>query len=419
MGSLFKCDIFSLASVNAFRSLRHRNYRLYFFGQLISLPGNWIQNLAMGWLVYRLSDSVLLLGVVGFAGQIPSLLITPLAGVYADRIDRRRVLLITQSISMLIALTLSLLIFSDQIEIWHIILAAVLNGISVAFDTPFRHAFLVNMVTDKKDLQNAIALNSTLFNTARFIGPPIGGLLVALSGEGVCFLINGLSYLAVIASLLAMQVKVLSSGNSNTSVFTDLISGLTYAYKSLPIRFLLIMVITTSLLGLPFQVFMPVFARTVLNGDAQTLGYLIGAIGAGALTGAIFLATRKSLKEIPMIIFISAGMFSLGLMGFSLSVYLPVSLILLVITGFGMVVEFASSNTLLQTMVQDEMRGRVVALYSMSFMGFTPLGSLLTGGLAEIAGVQTTVFAAGAVCLIAAIIFFRKLPIIRKAITEY
>lgn len=373
----------------------------------------------MGWLVYRLSDSVLLLGVVGFAGQIPSLLITPLAGVYADRIDRRRVLLITQSISMLIALSLSLLIFSDHIEIWHIILAAVLNGISVAFDTPFRHAFLVNMVTDKKDLQNAIALNSTLFNTARFIGPPIGGLLVALSGEGVCFLINGLSYLAVIASLLAMQVKVLVSGNSKTSVLTDLISGLSYAYKSLPIRFLLIMVITTSLLGLPFQVFMPVFARTVLSGDAQTLGYLIGAIGAGALTGAIFLATRKSLKEIPMIIFISAGMFSLGLMGFSVSVYLPVSLILLVVTGFGMVVEFASSNTLLQTMVQDEMRGRVVALYSMSFMGFTPLGSLLTGGLAEIAGVQTTVFAAGAVCLIAAIIFFRKLPIIRKAITEY
>ncbi len=419
MGSLFKHHIFSLASVNAIRSLRHRNYRLYFFGQLISLPGNWIQNLAMGWLVYRLSDSVLLLGVVGFAGQIPSLLITPLAGVYADRIDRRRVLLITQSISMLIALSLSLLIFSDQIEIWQIILAAVLNGISVAFDTPFRHAFLVNMVTEKKDLQNAIALNSTLFNTARFIGPPIGGLLVALSGEGVCFLINGLSYLAVIASLLAMQVKVLVAGNSKTSVLTDLISGLNYAYKSLPIRFLLIMVITTSLLGLPFQVFMPVFARTVLNGDAQTLGYLIGAIGAGALTGAIFLATRKSLKEIPMIIFISAGMFSLGLMGFSVSVYLPVSLILLVITGFGMVVEFASSNTLLQTMVQDEMRGRVVALYSMSFMGFTPLGSLLTGGLAEIAGVQTTVFAAGAVCLIAAIIFYRKLPIIRKAITEY
>jgi len=419
LGSLFKHHIFSLASVNAIRSLRHRNYRLYFFGQLISLPGNWIQNLAMGWLVYRLSDSVLLLGVVGFAGQIPSLLITPLAGVYADRIDRRRVLLITQSISMLIALSLSLLIFSDQIEIWQIILAAVLNGISVAFDTPFRHAFLVNMVTEKKDLQNAIALNSTLFNTARFIGPPIGGLLVALSGEGVCFLINGLSYLAVIASLLAMQVKVLVAGNSKTSVLTDLISGLNYAYKSLPIRFLLIMVITTSLLGLPFQVFMPVFARTVLNGDAQTLGYLIGAIGAGALTGAIFLATRKSLKEIPMIIFISAGMFSLGLMGFSVSVYLPVSLILLVITGFGMVVEFASSNTLLQTMVQDEMRGRVVALYSMSFMGFTPLGSLLTGGLAEIAGVQTTVFAAGAVCLIAAIIFYRKLPIIRKAITEY
>lgn len=418
MRTLYKYNIFNQASATAIRSLRHRNYRLYFFGQLISLPGNWIQNLAMGWLVYRLSDSALLLGVVGFAGQIPSLLITPLAGVYADRIDRRRVLLITQSVSMMIAISLSLLIFSGLIEIWHIILAAVLNGISVAFDTPFRHAFLVNMVPDKKDLQNAIALNSTLFNTARFIGPPIGGLLVALSGEGACFLINGLSYLAVIASLLAMQVKILDSGNKKTSVLKDLFSGLSYAYKALPIRFLLIMVITTSLLGLPFQVFMPVFARTVLNGNAQTLGFLIGAIGAGALTGAVFLATRKSLKEIPVIIFISAGMFSLGLMGFSVSVSLPVSLILLVVTGFGMVVEFASSNTLLQTMVHDDMRGRIVALYSMSFMGFTPLGSLLTGSLAEMAGVQTTVFIAGLCCLLAALIFYKKLPEIKKAIPK-
>ncbi|MBK6964091.1 MAG: MFS transporter [Bacteroidales bacterium] len=408
--------MFNNPSASAIRSLRHRNYRLYFFGQLISLPGNWIQNIALGWLVYRLTDSALLLGVVGFAGQIPSLLLTPLAGVYADRIDRRKVLIVTQTISMLIALTVASLIFSGRIQVWHILVSAALNGISVAFDTPFRHAFLVNMVTDRTDLQNAIALNSTLFNTARFAGPPLGGLLIALSGEGVCFMINGLSYLAVIASLMAMHIDTRVESTKHASVFSELMSGLSYAYKALPIRYLLIMVITTSLLGLPFQVFMPVFAREVLHGNAQTLGYLIGAIGAGALIGAVYLATRKSLNGIPMIIFISATMFSIGLMAFSVSTGLLISIALLIITGFGMVVEFASSNTLLQTMVDDQMRGRIVALYSMSFMGFTPLGSLLMGSLAEMAGVQVTVFAAGACCLLAAILFYKKLPEIKKAV---
>lgn len=417
MLSNFSFNIDRFKSVDALRSLRHRNYRLYFFGQFISLPGNWIQNIALGWLVYRLSDSVFLLGIVGFAGQIPSLLLTPVAGVFADRLDRRKVLVITQTISMLIALTVSALILSGHIQVWHIILSATLNGISIAFDTPFRHAFLVNMVTDKKDLQNAIALNSTLFNTARFAGPPIGGLLIALSGEGVCFLINGLSYLAVIASLLAMQVKKGNAAINQASVFSDLVSGLNYAYKMLPIRFLLIMVIITSLLGLPFQVFMPVFAREVLHGNAQTLGYLIGAIGAGALTGAVFLATRKTVQGIPKIIFISAAMFSIGLIAFSISDGLMISLALLLITGFGMVVEFASSNTLLQTLVDDQMRGRIVALYSMSFMGITPLGSLLMGGLAEIAGVQTTVFIAGFCCLLATLVFYRKLQEIKNAIS--
>lgn len=418
LSSKFIHKILESTSEGAIRSLRHRNYRLYFFGQLISLPGNWIQNIALGWLVYRLSDSVLLLGVVGFAGQIPSLFITPLAGVYADRINRRNVLIVTQTISMLIAISVSILIFSGEIRIWHIILSAVLNGIAIAFDTPFRHAFLVNMVTDKKDLQNAIALNSSLFNTARFAGPPIGGLLIALYGEGVCFLVNGLSYLAVIASLLAMQLSAGVKVLIGTSVFSDLVSGLRYAYKEISIRILLIMVITTSLLGLPFQVFMPVFAREVLGGNAQTLGFLIGAIGAGALSGALFLTTRKSLKAIPFIIFLSAGMFSLGLMAFAVSESFPISLVLLAIAGFGMVVEFASSNTLLQTMVDDRMRGRIVALYSMSFMGFTPLGSLMMGWLAEFAGVQVTVFTAGACCLLATLILYRKLPLIRKAVRD-
>ncbi len=409
---------FDAATPGFIRSLRHRNYRLYFFGQLISLPGNWIQNIALGWLVYRLTDSALLLGIVGFSGQIPSLFLTPLAGVFADRTGRRKILLTTQTVSMLIALSVSVLIFSGHIKVWHIILSAVLNGISVAFDTPFRHAFLVNMVPDKKDLQNAIALNSTLFNTARFAGPPLGGLLIAVSGEAVCFLINGLSYLAVIWSLSLMKVNENPVKTEKASVLTDLLQGVQYSWKEAPIRILLLMVITTSLLGLPFQVFMPVFAREVLQGDSRTLGYLIGAIGAGALTGAVFLATRRTLGGIPLIILISALMFSAGLMAFSASPTLLLSVLLLVITGFGMVVEFASSNTLLQTLVDDRMRGRVVALYSMSFMGFTPLGSLLTGWLAEIAGVQFTVFVAGFCCLIAALFFYRKLNVIRKAIAR-
>ncbi len=399
----------------AFRSLRHRNYRYYFFGQLISLPGTWIQNIALGWLVYRLTDSAFMLGAVGFAGQIPALLLTPVAGVYADRTNRRKILIITQSVSMLVAFSVSVLIFSGTVEIWHILAAAILNGISIAFDTPYRHAFLVEMVTEKKDLPNAIALNSTLFNTARFIGPPVGGLLIALGGEGLCFLVNGFSFLAVIGTLLAMNVKATAVVASGKSIFSDLLSGLKYAWGNRPIRVLLLMVITTSFTGLPYQVFMPVFAREVLGGDAQTLGLLTGAIGAGALTGAFFLASRKGLSEIPRIVYISATMFGIGLAAFSHSTSFWLSMGLLLVAGFGMVVEFASSNTLLQTMVDDRMRGRVVALYSMSFMGITPLGSLTLGSVAETAGVQNTLLISGLLCLLASLFFLRKIPLIRNA----
>lgn len=402
----------------AFRSLKYRNYRYYFIGQLISLPGTWIQNIALGWLVYRLTDSAFMLGAVGFAGQIPALILTPLAGVYADRMVRRKVLIVTQSVSMLIALSMAFLIFSGAIEVWHIMAAAVLNGISNAFDTPFRHAFLVELVTDKKDLPNAIALNSTLFNSARFIGPPIGGLLIALGGEAICFLVNGLSFLAVIATLIAMKVIPAIISASGKSVFTDLISGFRYSWQKLHIRYLLLMVMITSFIGLPYQVFMPVFAREVLGGDAQTLGFLTGAIGAGALIGAFYLASLKGISTIPRIVFISACMFSAGLMTFAISSNFWFSLIMLLITGFGMVVEFAASNTLLQTMVDDHMRGRVVALYSMSFMGITPLGSLALGTIAETAGVQHTLLVAGGLCMVAALIFMRKIPQIKNAMSK-
>ena len=403
----------------AFRSLKYRNYRYFFMGQLISLPGVWIQNIALGWLVYRLTDSAFMLGAVGFAGQIPSLLLTPIAGVYADRMSRRKVLITTQAFSMMIALGMSALIFTGVIEIWHILLAAFMNGFAAAFDTPFRHAFLVELVTEKADLPNAIALNSSLFNTARFIGPPIGGLLIAWGGEAICFLINGLSYIAVIGTLVAMKVKPLELIASGKSIFGDLVSGFKYSWENLHIRYLLIMVMVTSFIGLPYQVFMPVFAREVLGGDAQTLGYLTGAIGAGALTGAFFLASRQSLRSIPRIVFISASMFAVGLAVFSLSNMMWFSIIMLFVAGFGMVVEFASSNTLLQTLVDDKMRGRVVALYSMSFMGITPLGSLTLGSVADNLGVQPTLFVAGILCMLAALLFLRKIPLIKEAIRNF
>ena len=403
----------------AFRSLKYKNYRYFFMGQMISLPGVWIQNIALGWLVYRLTDSAFMLGAVGFAGQIPSLILTPIAGVYADRMSRRKVLISTQAFSMMIALGMSALIFTGVIEVWHILLAAFMNGLAAAFDTPFRHSFLVELVTEKADLPNAIALNSSLFNTARFIGPPIGGLLIAWGGEGVCFLINGLSYTAVIGMLLAMKVKPLVLIASGKSIFGDLVSGFKYSWENLHIRYLLIMVMVTSFIGLPYQVFMPIFAREVLGGDAQTLGYLTGAIGAGALTGAFYLASRQSLRSIPRIVFISASMFAVGLAVFSLSSVMWFSIVVLFFAGFGMVVEFASSNTLLQTLVDDKMRGRVVALYSMSFMGITPLGSLTLGTVADKVGVQPTLFVAGILCMLAALLFLRKIPLIKEAIRNF
>ncbi|HLN53920.1 MAG TPA: MFS transporter [Lentimicrobium sp.] len=399
-----------------FRSLRHRNFRLFFFGQIISLPGNWIQSIALGWLVFRMTDSVFLLGVVGFAAQIPSFFITPLAGVFADKVDRKLVLLLTQTTAMLVSLVLAILIMTGNITVFSIVAGSIISGVANAIDNPFRHAFLVNIIDDRKDLPNAIALNSTMYNSARFIGPPIGGFLVAYAGEGVCFLVNGLSYLAVIASLLSLKILPFQKSAERNSIFSDLVSGLKYAYKTSYIKVLVTMVIIISFIGLPFQVFMPVFAKDILHGTSQTLGFLTGALGAGALTGALLLANQSSVRRFPTIILVSSFMFSLGLGAFTLSGNIYFSMASLVITGFGMVVLFASCNTLLQTMVHENMRGRIVALYSMSFMGFTPIGSFLTGSITEIFGLQATLSGAVLLCLITAFWFSRHLGSIKEEI---
>jgi MFS family permease len=405
--------------LETFKSLKHRNFRLFFFGQIISLPGNWIQSIAMGWLVYRLTNSAFLLGLVGFASQIPAFIVTPIAGVFADKIDRRKVLLTTQITAMVIALTLAFLILSDRITVIYIVIAAVINGIAFAIDNPFRQAFLVNLIDDRKDLPNAIALNSTMYNSARFIGPPIGGFLVAYGGEGICFLVNGLSYIAVVASLLSMRVMHFDKSESDTSVFSDLISGFKYAYEASHLRIIIIMVIVMSLIGLPFQVFMPVFAKSILSGDSQTLGFLTGSLGAGALLGALLLANQSSIGRFPNIIFTSALMFSIGLGIFTLSHNIWLSLPALFVTGYGMVVLFAACNTMLQTMVNENMRGRIVALYSMSFMGFTPIGSILIGYITEFAGLQITLAIAAFLCLLVAFWYYQHMQRIRNALYNY
>lgn len=387
-------------------------------GQIVSLIGSFIQSIALGWLVYRLTNSAVYLGVISFAGQIPALVLTPIAGVYADRLNRRKVLIASQTVSMLMAFCMAILFFSGYIKIWHIMIIAIINGVAMAFDTPFRHAFLFEMVGGKALLQNAIALNSTLINSARFIGPMIGGFLIALFGEGYCFLINGLSFLAVIIALMSMKVIPTNKGKIHGSIFRELIEGFQYSYSFKPIKYLLLLVITTGFFGLSYQTFLPVFAKDILHGDSQMLGFLTGTMGAGALTGAFYLASRKGVCGIPRIILVSAFTFSVALMGFSISHNTLVSLVLMYFVGFGMIVQFASTNTLVQTIVDEDKRGRVVALYGMSFMGITPLGSLLLGTITPWAGVQYTILVSAFICLVAAIGFSRRMPVVQKEVCK-
>lgn len=394
----------------AFRALRAGNFRNFFIGQTLSLIGTFIQNIALGWLVYRLTDSAFLLGLVGFAGQIPGLVLTPFAGVYADRLNRRVGLLLCQLGAMLLSAIMTLLIFTDTVQIWHIILIAFLSGGITAFETPFRHAFLFDMVGDRDLLSNAVALNSTMINLARFLGPMFGGILIALVGEVWCFGINSMSYLLIILVLWIMRIDVQYGEPSEKSIIRDLKEGVRYSMASPSIRNLLFLMAAASLIGMPFQVFLPVFAKTILGGSAKALGYMTGAIGAGALTGAFFLATRKSVVRFPLQIYFFALTFGLGLVAFSLSPSLWLSIPILYFTGLGMIAMFASTNTYLQSVVTDKMRGRVISLYGMTFMGFTPIGSLVMGGISKYVGVPYTVLGSGILCLAAALLFRPKIP---------
>jgi MFS family permease len=395
------------------RALRHRNYRLFFAGQGTSLIGTWITRVATSWLVYRLTGSAALLGLVGFAGQIPTFFLGPFAGVWVDRLDRYRVLVATQVAAMIQSAALAALTLSGRIEVWHIVALSVVQGVINAFDTPARQAFVVEMVEGPEDLPNAIALNSSMFNGARLIGPSVAGVLVALVGEGWCFALDSVSYVAVVASLLAMRVTPRIRPARATKVLEELREGFTYAFGLPPLRAILLLLALTSLTGLPYVVLMPVMAAQVLNGGANTLGLLMSATGVGALAAALYLASRKSVLGLGRLVPIACTAFGLGLSAFSLSRTLPLSLFFLAIVGAGWMVQSASSNTILQTLVREDMRGRVMAFYAVSILGTTPFGSLLAGAIAQRVGVPWTLFGGGLISAMGAAAFARSLPRLR------
>jgi len=396
--------------------LRYQNFRLFFGGQIVSLVGTWMQRIALAWLGYRLTNSAFLLGAVGFAGQIPTFILAPVAGVFADRWNRRKVLIVTQSLAMTQALILSALVLTGTLVIWHIFVLSMFLGVVNAWDTPVRQAFMVEMVEKKEDLSNAIALNSSMVNSARLLGPSLAGILIATVGEGMCFLLNCISYLAVIAALAAMKIATRDSARKRSGVWSGLTEGFTYAFGFAPMRSVLLLLALVSLMGMPYTVLMPVFAKDILHGGPHTLGFLMGASGVGALGGAVYLASRKSVLGLGKIIPLAAGLFGLGLIAFSRSHLLPLSILLMLATGFGMIVEMAASNTVLQTIVDDDKRGRIMSFFTMAFMGMTPFGSLLSGFLAGIIGAQNTLLLGGAACLIGAAVFAGKLPELRKLV---
>ena len=408
------------------RALRHRNFQLFFSGQLISLIGTWMQTVAQSWLVYRLTGSGLLLGSVGFASQIPVFLIAPIGGITADRGNRQRIVIGTQAASMILAFALAALTLSHKVQVWHIFVLAALLGVVNAFDIPGRQSFLVDMV-GKEDLMNAIALNSSMFNGARVIGPAVAGVLVARLGEGWCFFANGVSYIAVIAGLMMMNVQAPARASAQTSPWEHIIEGFQFVRHTAPIRTLLLLLGLVSVTGMPYVVLMPIFADKILHNGGQEfasligshdlgavrLGILMGATGVGALLGALTLAVRSGVKGLGRWVAVCCGGFGLSLILFAFSKSFWLSVLLLLPVGYFIMLQMASSNTLIQVMVPDALRGRAMALYSMMFMGMAPVGALLGGALSDRLGAPLTVALGGVASLAGAWWFGMQLPKIR------
>ncbi len=398
---------------HAWRALRHSNFQLFFFGQSISMIGTWMTRLATGWLVYRLTDSALLLGVVSFAGQIVAFLVGPFAGVWVERLNRRKLLVWTQAAAAAQSLAMAALTLAHVITLWEIIVLAALQGLINAFDMPARQSFLVQMVEDRSDLGNAIAINSSMANGARLIGPAIAGMVIAGFGEGWCFLIDGISYFAVIASLLMMRIRYAEFRGKARSMIVQMREGWDYVRTFRPIRTILILFALTSLMGFPYGVLLPVFATKVLHGGAHTLGWLTGASGVGALASAISLAVRRSVVGLTRMLQVATAMLGVALILFGLSHTLWLSLVLMVFAGFGLIQNASVSNTIIQTLVSEDKRARVMSYYTMAFFGAAPFGSLLAGTLAQQIGAPYTVILTGACCIVGAVWFTSELPKVR------
>ena len=398
------------------RAFRYRNYRLFFVGQGISFIGTWMHRIAMSWLVYRVTGSKTLLGTVIFASLFPAFLLAPFAGVLSDRLDRRKIIIVANTFAALQALSLALLTFFDVVTVWEIIVLSVLLGVAAGFDIPVRQSFVVEIVEKRGDLANAIALNSSLFNIARVIGPALAGVVVAAAGEATCFLINALSYLAAIGALLAMRTSLRKAKKTAMPVFRGLKEGFSYAFNSKIIRPLLLFLAMLSLFGMPYFALMPVFAKDVLHGGSRTYGFLIGASGIGSLFGAAFLASRRNSLGLVKLISIAGIIFGLGMIAFAFSQFYRLSMLIVPFCGFGLLVAMASSNTVMQSVVDEDKRGRVMSLYTMSFMGMASFGSLFAGIAAERIGAPATVTICGSACVLGSLFFTSRLSLLTRLV---
>ncbi|HEX7926495.1 MAG TPA: MFS transporter [bacterium] len=392
---------------SATRALKHVNYQLYFGGQLVSLIGTWMQSVAQSWLVYRLTGSELMLGVVGFCAQVPVFFLAAIGGTVADRLPRRAIIITTQTVAMCQATTLAVLTLTGHVQVWHVMILACTLGVVNAFDVPTRQSFVVEMV-GKEDLPNAIALNSTMFNGARMAGPAIAGVLLAAVGEGWCFALNGVSYLAVLTSLFFIRPVRHAVAPKRASVLHNLKEAAQYIRGKEPVRLLLMMLAVSALMGMPYQVLMPIFAQDVLHAGPRGLGYLMSAAGVGALCAAVMLATRHHVDGLERWVGRASFGFGAALVAFSFSPVLWLSLLLVLCVGFCMMTQMASSNTLIQTMVPDQLRGRVMAAYTMMLMGMTPFGALIAGALGHRIGAPHALAVGGCVCMVVSLFYRRK-----------
>jgi MFS family permease len=399
---------------HTWRALRHRNFKLFFMGQSISVIGTWMTRMATSWLVFRLTDSALLLGAVSFASQIIPFVLQPVAGVWVERLDRRKLLVCTQVLAAVQSLVLAALTLAHVITLWEIFALSALQGLINAFDAPGRHAFLVQMVDDKNDLGNAIALNSSMVNGARLVGPALAGIVIGVVGEGWCFLIDGVSYLAVIVSLLLMRIQPLDLTRARRSMLEQMREGWDYVRSFRPIRTVLIVFSLATLMGYPYSVLLPLFAGNELHGGPHTLGWLTGASGAGALVSALSLAVRRSTQGLSRMVAIAAAVLGVALVLFGLSHTLWLSLVLMVFAGFGLMQCASASNTIIQSLVPEDKRARVISYWAMAFFGAAPFGSLLAGVLAHRIGAPNTVIVTGVFCVIGAAWFSFELPRIER-----